>query len=52
MTYIPDENDPYGSSTVVTCKVCHGSGAEFAPDKVHNISNPYKPPYPREPEED
>ena len=29
--------------------VCHGAGREFAPDKVHNIATPYKPPYLREP---
>ncbi len=42
--------DPYGADAVETCKTCHGAGKEFSPDKVHNISNPYKPPYPRQPE--
>jgi hypothetical protein len=38
-----------GSGTVIeTCETCHGSDADFAVDKVHNISNPYVPPYPRE----
>ncbi len=35
----------------VACEACHGEGKELSPDKVHSISNPYKPPYPREPEE-
>lgn len=50
-TQIGPSADPYGPDTVETCNVCHGAGREFAPDKVHNISNPYKPPYPREPSE-
>lgn len=45
----PTAADPYGGDEIETCKVCHGAGREFSPDKVHNISNPYKPPYPREP---
>ena len=51
MTSDPTPVDPYGPDGVETCKTCHGDGKEFAPDKVHNISDPYKPPYPREPEE-
>ena len=46
-TYIPDPNDPYGPSAEESCTVCHGAGAEFSADKVHAISNPYTPPYPR-----
>lgn len=42
--------DPWSDDRVETCKVCHGAGKEFSPDKVHNISSPYKPPYEREPE--
>lgn len=49
MTWIPDPNDPYGPTAIETCEVCHGAGTEFSPDKVHSISNPYVPPYPREP---
>ncbi len=45
----PNPSDPYDSKRVETCTVCHGAGREFSPDKVHNISNPYTPPYPREP---
>ncbi|MBI4564699.1 MAG: hypothetical protein HY716_08435 [Planctomycetes bacterium] len=43
--------DPWNGDEVESCKVCHGAGREFAPDKVHNIWDPYKPPYPREPAE-
>ncbi|MGZ3443204.1 MAG: multiheme c-type cytochrome, partial [Polyangia bacterium] len=39
--------DPDGN-VVETCETCHGTDAEFSVDKVHNISNPYVPPYPRE----
>jgi hypothetical protein len=35
---------------VETCDVCHGAGAQFSVDKVHNIANPYVPPYPRAPQ--
>lgn len=51
MTVYPNPADPWSDDRVETCKVCHGAGREFSPDKVHNISNPYKPPYPREPEQ-
>jgi len=50
MTFMPDPNDPYGPTAVETCELCHGAGAEFSPDKVHSISKPYVPPYPREPQ--
>ncbi|MBI4236057.1 MAG: hypothetical protein HY688_01700 [Chloroflexi bacterium] len=49
-TLNPTPVDPWNAARVETCNVCHGAGREFSPDKVHNISNPYKPPYPREPE--
>jgi hypothetical protein len=32
---------------IETCEVCHGERADFAVEKVHNIWNPYVPPYPR-----
>lgn len=34
--------------TIETCSVCHGPTGDFAVSKVHNISAPYVPPYPRE----
>jgi hypothetical protein len=49
MTYDPTPDDPYGGDEVETCTICHGADAAFSPDFVHNISDPYKPPYPREP---
>lgn len=49
MTVNPNPSDPYDPRRIETCQTCHGAGKEFSPDKVHNISNPYKPPYPREP---
>jgi hypothetical protein len=49
MTYIPDPTDPYGPLAQESCEVCHGAGKEFSPDKVHDISSPYVPPYPRQP---
>jgi len=51
MTYDLTWETPYDGDEIETCVVCHGSHAEFSPDKMHNISDPYKPPYPREPEE-
>jgi hypothetical protein len=52
MTFDLTPDDPYGDDAVETCVVCHGADAAFAPDQVHNISTPYRPPYPREPQED
>ncbi len=46
-TFIGDPSDPYGPKSIESCTVCHGDGAAFSPDKVHNISKPYVPPYPR-----
>ncbi len=50
MTVSANPPDPWSADNVETREVCHGAGKEFSPDKVHNIANPYKPPYPREPE--
>jgi hypothetical protein len=49
MTYIPDPSDPYGPKAQESCEVCHGSERAYSPDKVHAISKPYVPPYPRAP---
>ncbi len=47
-TWDPTPLDPNNKDGVESCKTCHGAGKEFSPDKVHNVSNPYVPPYPRE----
>jgi hypothetical protein len=52
MTYDATPEDPWSGDEVETCVVCHGSDADFSPDKMHNISDPYRPPYPREHEEE
>jgi hypothetical protein len=52
MTYDPTPEDPYGGDEVETCVICHGEDSAFSPDEAHNISHPYKPPYPREPAEE
>lgn len=36
-----------GSNAVETCEVCHGETAQFSSKLVHNISDPYDPPYAR-----
>ncbi|MDO8716471.1 MAG: hypothetical protein Q7J73_06655 [Dehalococcoidales bacterium] len=47
-TFDPTPLLPDSKDEIETCDVCHGASKEFSPDKVHNISNPYVPPYPRE----
>ncbi len=37
-----------GSKPVETCEVCHGLDSLFSVDKVHNITDPYVPPYARD----
>ncbi len=49
MTFDLTPDDPYSGDEVETCIICHGEHAAFSPDQMHNISDPYKPPYPREP---
>ncbi|MBI2858683.1 MAG: hypothetical protein HYX90_06370 [Chloroflexi bacterium] len=49
MTTDPTPADPWSGDEVESCKACHGAGREFSAEKVHNISNPYKAPYVREP---
>ncbi|MBI4296423.1 MAG: cytochrome c3 family protein [Chloroflexi bacterium] len=51
MTQDATPAEPYSGDEIETCRTCHGAGRDFSPDKVHNISNPYKPPYPRSPAE-
>ncbi|HTM19696.1 MAG TPA: hypothetical protein VL172_04285 [Kofleriaceae bacterium] len=50
MTYDPTPVDPWNGDEVESCATCHESGADFAVISVHNIWDPYKPPYPREAE--
>lgn len=50
-TYMPNPNDPYGPTAVETCAVCHEAAAAFSAEKVHSITKPYVPPYPRSPRE-
>jgi hypothetical protein len=45
----PTPLEPWNGDEVETCVVCHSEDKEFAPMNVHNIWDPYKPPYPREP---
>ena len=43
----PTPDDVFSGDEIETCEVCHGGGADFSPANVHNISNPYRPPYAR-----
>lgn len=46
-TFLGDPDDPYGPLAYETCVVCHGKDREFSADKLHRITNPYVPPYPK-----
>ena len=46
-TYDPTPDDPWTGDEIETCEVCHGSDSDFSAKKVHAVSNPYVPPYPR-----
>ena len=46
-TWDATPEEPYSGDEVETCDVCHGAGRDFAADVVHNITSPYKAPYPR-----
>jgi decaheme cytochrome c component MtrC/MtrF-like protein len=48
MTLMTQAMDPYGAGAQESCAVCHGENAEFAVAKVHALTSPYVPPYPRE----
>jgi hypothetical protein len=52
MTFDLTPDAPYGGDEVETCIICHGEHTAFSPDQMHNISDPYKPPYLRDPEGD
>lgn len=51
MTYDPTPADPWSGDEVETCDICHDADGAFNAKKVHAISNPYVPPYPRAPRE-
>jgi OmcA/MtrC family decaheme c-type cytochrome len=44
--------DPWSGDEAEACEVCHGDGAEFAVEDMHDIASPYRPPYERLPEEE
>jgi OmcA/MtrC family decaheme c-type cytochrome len=48
MTLDPTPVDPWNGDEQQSCTTCHGAGKDFAVEKMHNITNPYVPPYPRE----
>jgi hypothetical protein len=39
----------YGRDEGEICAGCHGPGKDCSPDKVHNVADPYTPPYARAP---
>lgn len=50
MTVDPTPADPWNGDEAESCKTCHGPGKDFAIATVHNVWDPYKPPYKREKE--
>jgi hypothetical protein len=52
MTFDPTPDDPWSGDEEESCTVCHGDHAGFAPSVVHNVWEPYAPPYRREAEDD
>ena len=50
-TLDPTPAYPYNGDEQEACVTCHGGNSEFAPQFVHNVWDPYAPPYPREPAE-
>jgi len=49
MTADPTLSDPWSGDETETCEICHGADSDFSAKKVHAISNPFVPPYPRAP---
>ncbi|MBI2060263.1 MAG: cytochrome c3 family protein [Nitrospirae bacterium] len=50
MTVDPTPADAWSGDEAESCRTCHGVGKEFAVSTVHNVWDPYKPPYKREKE--
>lgn len=40
--------DAWNGDEKESCATCHGAGKELSVEAVHDITNPYVPPYPRE----
>lgn len=49
MTWDPTPADPWSGDEIETCIICHDKGSSVSAEKVHAISKPYVPPYPRAP---
>jgi len=47
MTVDPTQSEPYSGDEIETCATCHGDGRDFSVESVHNISDPFRAPYPR-----
>ncbi len=47
MTFDPTPEDPWNGDEGESCLTCHGPDRDFAPAEVHNIWDPYVPPYER-----
>jgi hypothetical protein len=47
-TLDPTPSQPYSGDEAESCAVCHAGDADFAPAVVHDVWDPYAPPYPRE----
>ncbi|MBI2897810.1 MAG: hypothetical protein HYY06_29900 [Deltaproteobacteria bacterium] len=50
MTVDLTPEDPWSGDELESCEVCHGEGADFAVRDMHDIADPYRPPYERLPE--
>jgi hypothetical protein len=48
MTLDPTPAEPYSGDEQETCVFCHGQDSDYAPSVVHNIWDPYVPPYLRD----